>query len=106
MAYVSFTPHGCVISKPEKQQQIALCLPEWMGLSEIHPHVASFMAGHSRGPDKFWKLPDGGFRNDHRVEARVTLNHFEGGNYVNVRVYVEGKPTKQGVTLNLSLIHI
>lgn len=99
MAYVSCTPHGCVISKPDKQQQVALCLAEWMGLSEIHQHVSSFMAGHSRDADDFWKLPNSGSR-DPRVEVRVTLNHFEGGQYVNIRVYVDGKPSKQGVTLN------
>ena len=101
MAYVSCTPHGCVISKPHKQQQVALCLAEWMGLSEIQQHVSSFLAGHSRDFDRFWKLPNSGRRDD-RVEVRVTLNQFEGGNYVNIRTYVDGKPTKQGVTLNSS----
>ena len=99
MAYVSCTPHGCVISKPDKQQQIALSLSEWMGLSEIHERVSSFMAGHSQDSTQFWKLPPSGSR-DANVEVRVTLNHFEGGCYVNIRVYVDSKPSRQGVTLN------
>ena len=101
MAYVFNTPHGCVISKPEKQQQIALNLSEWMGLSQIHEKITAFMTGVSRDTSQYWNLPHANARGG-SVDVRVTLSSFEGNCYTNIRVYVDGKPCKQGVTLNAS----
>lgn len=101
MAYVSVNPHGCVISKPDKCQQIALNKSEWMGLGEIREKVSAFMAGRSPDESQYWCLPHGGDK-DANVCTRVTLSTFSGGRYVNIRVYVSDKPSKQGVTLNAS----
>ena len=99
MAYVTISPIGCVISKIDKQQQIALNPAEWMGLTGIHEHVTAFMTGRATDASKYWCLPHGGACEQH-VCVRVTLSHFEGGCYTNIRVYVDDKPSRQGVTLN------
>ena len=101
MAFVTISPLGCVISKTEKQQQVSLNHTEWMGLAEIHQHVDAFMTGRATDASRYWCLPHGGAREQH-VRVRVTLSHFEGGCYTNIRVYVDNKPSRQGVTLNNS----
>lgn len=99
MACVSLSSLGCVITKHDKQQQIGLTRPEWRALVAIAEPVSAFMAGRNIQAARFWVLPHDGDRED-RVRIRVTLNPYEGARFVDIRLYVDDKPSKQGVTLN------
>ena len=103
MAYVSVNPYGVVISKPEKSQQIVLNKSEWMAMADLREKITVYMSGRTPDDhDQYWCLPDGGQKDDSDVCTRVTLSPYNGGRYLNIRVYVNEKPTRQGVTLSAS----
>ena len=96
MTYVHVHPHGCIVSRADKQQQIALTKSEWSRLSGVEPLITSFMCGVTKNESLYWTLSksQGG-----KVETRVTLNLFNGLPFVNLRVWIDSQPSKQGVAL-------
>lgn len=101
MAYLTFTSHGCVVSKPDKQQQIALSHSQWDSLCSLRDPITAFLTVRPDAVCRYWCLPSS-LENGGRASVRVTLSRYEGGSYVNLRVYMDDQPTKQGVVLNLS----
>ena len=100
MAFVQAHEHGFTISRPEKQQQIGLTLGEWRRLSILTDKITAFMSRVSRDEDQWYSLLDPDSPRIGSVEPRVTLNYFNGVPYCNIRMYADGNPSKQGVTLN------
>ena len=91
-------PHGYVISKPEKQQQVSLNKSEWSRLSALDEEIGDFFESRGmEGAQKWWSLSGPG-----RIETRVVLTVFNAEPFLNIRVYMDGGPTKQGVTLAAS----
>lgn len=104
MAYVSILPHGVVLTKTEKQQQVWLSYLEWEAFCTLRETVDPYMKGECPMNEHYWNLPAESGRDDD-VMVRVVYNRFEGGCYLHVRVHVNGTPTKQGVMLNKSNWH-
>lgn len=103
MACVTSTPYGCTITRPDKQQQISLSRAEWNGLASVRGKISACLADPHRDvpSPQHWDLPHDGSRPPHTV-VRVNPSIWNGECYVNIRVYVNGTPTKQGVTLSAS----
>lgn len=115
MAYVQCHPHGLIIARPDKQQQVFLNRNEWSRLVTRSRAVTDFMAGSpidrgtadgvSSGSDNsvWWHLSDGG--GSEKTRIRLSLSVFHDAPYCNIRVYVGDTASKQGVTLNQSQWH-
>lgn len=99
MAYVTLTPQCCILSRPDKQQQICLNLCEWKALGAIVKDVTDTFCGSFSEGSRQWDLPHGEERTSSMV-TRVCVGRYQDGHYVNIRVHVGDTPTKQGVTLN------
>lgn len=99
MACVTTTPYGCLITKPDKQQQISLNLSEWDALRAIQDKVSDLWTNPQADVSQYWDLPHGDSKPSN-VTVRVGGSSWCGERYVNIRVYVNDNPTKQGVTLS------
>lgn len=101
MACVTSTPYGCTITRPDKQQQISLSRAEWNGLAGLRNKITAYLSNPHRDvpPPQHWDLPHTGSRPSGTV-VRVNPSIWNGECYVNIRVYVNDTPTKQGVTLS------
>lgn len=104
MAYVQTHEHGCVISRPDRNQQICLSLGEWRRLGALSGRITAFMGGACQDVEQGWSLSNPDCSQASPAEVRVTLSCYNSAPYCNIRMYTTGdqKPTKQGVTVNLA----
>jgi hypothetical protein len=104
MAFISLLPHGVVVTKAEKQQQLWLSYLEWEAFCNLRESIDPYMKGECPMNEHYWNLPHESSRDDD-VNVRAVYNRFEGGCYLHLRVYVNSTPTKQGVMFNRSNWH-
>lgn len=119
MVYIDCHGSYCSITRkaPDGMQQIVLSRTEWLKLCTLSSKVSEYMEHNSadeeskkkkKKEEEHWTLtPEKGAglvsgQPWKKVVTKLTLTDYKGSPYCNVRVYVNGTPSKQGVTLNVT----
>jgi hypothetical protein len=99
MAVVHLVGRGFLISRPDKSQQISLSREAWHKLASHDKQITNYLCGHAphEGNECALDLQIIG-----KSVLKAVLSIYDGAPYLNIRVFVDGQPTRQGVVLGLN----